>query len=656
MTENIQDIPQSITVISKEDIEQKGIKNASDIIKELPNMDNETGVYGNISIRGLNTSIFTSNNPIVFYIDGVPYYSQYDLNVSLANAQQIEVLRGPQGTLYGKDAIGGVINIVTKPPQNKWGGEVGVEYGNNNTFDTIFNTSGAIIDNKLFAGINNSYYHSDGWITNHHNNMDKNANKKNNRRTSTFLLYKPTYELSARLTLTNNFDKTYWMNGYATNNTSKPIKDFKRKDAKNADFDVATIGQLKINSQALNLSYEMEKLKLESVTTHKKNDIYFVSDVDNTSGNSADGLSRSHISDMYTWTQELRLSSKNQNIKWITGLYFDKDDIKKGPYGNQDTYMGDLYGSNSNSDTSSKSQAIFGQIVIPFLKDYELTLGGRYQKIKKDITADVLLTTNGIPTADFLYKDKKTFNVFLPKVAVSYKANDNLTTYVSVSKGYMPGGFNFFPSSNISSENSFESQKSTNYEIGTKYIGQNFALNTSIFRMDIKDIHIYKVVGMNFVTGNANKAHSQGIEIDGTYFLSDNLSIYAALGLIKAKYDDYDDGIRKYDNERMVNTPQYTANLGIQYLNDNGVYGRFDLNGIGKTSFQDTINDTIVEADGGITADINIGYKLKKLDIYGFVKNITNEDYIKSIIYETSMVIATFNEPRKFGLGIRYKF
>jgi len=486
--------------------------------------------------------------------------------------------------------------------------------------------------------------------------MPKKANNKNDRKTSGFLLYKPTDELSARLTITNNFDKTYWMNGYATNNTSKPIKDFKRKDAKNADFDVQTVGQLKINSQVFNLSYEMEKFKLESVTTHKKNDIYFVSDVDNTSGNSADGLGRSHISDIHTWTQELRVSSKNQNIRWITGLYFDKDDIKKGPYGNQDMYMGDLYGSNSNSNTSSKSQAIFGQTIIPFFKDYELTLGGRYQKIKKDIIADVLLTKNGVPTADFLYKDEKTFNVFLPKVAISYKISDNLTTYTSVSKGYMPGGFNFFPSSSISSENSFESQKSTNYEIGTKYIGQNFALNTSIFRMDIKDIHIYKVVGMNFATGNAKKAHSQGIELDGTYFLSDNLSILGALGLIKAKYDDYDDGIRKYDNEKMVNTPQYTANLGIQYLNDTGVYGRFDLNSIGKTSFQDTINDTIVEAGGGITADIKIGYKLKKLDIYGFVKNITDEDYIKSMVYETSMVIATFNEPRKFGAGLRYKF
>jgi|GEM_PF-6650784 len=72
MEENIQDVPQSIFVITKEDIEQKGIKNASDIIKELSNVDNETGVYGNISIRGLNTSIFTTNNPIVFYIDGVP--------------------------------------------------------------------------------------------------------------------------------------------------------------------------------------------------------------------------------------------------------------------------------------------------------------------------------------------------------------------------------------------------------------------------------------------------------------------------------------------------------------------------------------------------------------------------------------------------------
>ncbi|MDN5106152.1 TonB-dependent receptor plug domain-containing protein, partial [Aliarcobacter butzleri] len=127
MEENIQDVPQSITVIDEETIEQKGIKNISDVIKEVPNMNimANTGMGTTTSFRGLNASMFTNNNPVVIYIDGVPYYDRFDFNPSLANVEQIEILRGPQGTLYGKDAIGAVINITTKSPSNEWHGNIG---------------------------------------------------------------------------------------------------------------------------------------------------------------------------------------------------------------------------------------------------------------------------------------------------------------------------------------------------------------------------------------------------------------------------------------------------------------------------------------------------------------------------------------------------
>jgi len=653
--ENIQDIPQSIIVITKEDIDQKGIKDLGDVIKQVPNMARGDAVENNASFRGLTHSHFTNNNPIVVYIDGVPYYDRHDFNPSLANAWQIEVLKGPQGTLYGKDAIGGVINIITKPPQNKWNGEVGVEYGNNNSFNTTFNTSGAIIDNKLFAGINNSYYHTDGWITNNHLNMPKKANRKNDRKTSGFLLYKPTDELQARLTITNNFEKRNWMNVTNSTDTSKPINDFKRKDGKNVDFDVPTFQKNEINSQALNLSYETQKVRLSSTTVHKKANLITDHDTDYTSGNSADGLNQFAYTTINTYSQELKLSSKNQDIKYVTGLFFDKENREQGPYGQNIFYSG-IYKANANSDTNSKTQAIFGQTMIPFLQNFELTLGGRYQRISKDTNIDVLHTLNGSTINSFSYIDKKTFNAFLPKVAVSYKINDNLTTYTSISKGYMPGGFNYFPSTNVSKDNTYLSQKAINYEIGAKYIGENFALNTSIFRMDIKDAHVYKVVGTDFVTDNAKKAHSQGIELDGTYFISDNLSILGALGLIEAKYDDYDSGTGNFKGQRIQDTPRYSANLGISYLPNKGVYARFDLTGTGKTNFMNVATNSMQEANGGITMDAKIGYRLKNWDIYSFITNITNEEYATYYITKTNLATVGFNEPRKFGAGLRYKF
>jgi len=262
-----------------------------------------------------------------------------------------------------------------------------------------------------------------------------------------------------------------------------------------------------------------------------------------------------------------------------------------------------------------------------------------------------------MPGSPFDYKDEKTWNTFLPKVALSYKNNDSLTTYASISKGYMPGGFNYFAMSGGTAENSFDPQKSTNYEVGMKYIGENYLLNTSVFRMDIEDIHIYKTVGGTlFLTDNAKKAHSQGIEIDGKYFLTDNIELSGALGLIDAKYDDYDTGTAIYDGKRIENTPRYTANVGIAYVSESGIYGRLDAYARGKTSFFDGANNTMVTADGAIISNLKVGYKIKDWDIYGYIKNITDEEYIDSFRSSGNRQIVGFNEPRTFGIGARYKF
>ncbi|QKF58523.1 TonB-dependent receptor [Aliarcobacter lanthieri] len=667
MEENIQDVPQSISVIDEETIEQKGIRKIQEIIKEVPNMNimGNTGMGNNVSFRGLNASVFTNSNPVVVYIDGVPYYDRYDYDPSLVDVEQVEVLRGPQGTLYGKDAIGAVINIVTKNPKNDWSGTLGAEYGNDNTYHTRLNTSGAIIDNKLFAGINGSFDHSDGWITNHYPNMKKHANEKNNRKSSAFLLYKPTDELSTRLTVTDNYSKNYFMDGFSSD-PNLDINSLKRNDAKNVSFDVPTFTKSKAKSQALQLFYELDKFKIDSTTTHKKFDLASEFDADNRSNNLNDGLKQFNYTNTDTWTQELKLSSKNQDIKWVTGLYLDKEKRDQGPYGGQQwsdmtssgmgagVFMGNAY-----STMNSNTYAIFGQTMIPLGNDFELTLGGRYQKVKKDIDTLAKSSFAGMQFPDIHYVDKKSWNTFLPKAALSYKVNDNLKTYISISKGYMPGGFNYYPSSDKSSENSFEPQKSLNYEIGAKYIGDSFALNTSIFRMNIEDIHVYKqLMGSNiFATGNAKKAHSQGIEIDGTYFFSDNLSIFGSLGIIKAKYDEYDNGNRTYNGENIEYSPQYTANFGISYLANSGIYGRVDLNAIGKTTFIDGANnDRLIQADGGITANAKIGYKIGTWDLYGYITNITNEDYITSYLSKNGSSWVAFNEPRRFGIGAIYKF
>lgn len=660
MEENIQDVPQSITVIDEEILQEKGINNIDGVIKEVPNMAKSNSFStGQVSFRGLNASSFTNSNPVVIYVDGVPYYDKFDFDPSLADVAQVEVLRGPQGTLYGKDAIGAVINIVTKTPSNEWHGNIGAEYGNYNYMRSTFNTNGALVDDTLYAGINGIYTSDDGWITNNYPGMDKNADKDKERKLSAFILYKPTDRLSARLTLTDNYSKTNWMNALNTADPSTPINSIKREDVENASFEVPTYETIKVQSQSLNLSYDFDSLKVESTTTHKKFDLDSEYDADFVSATANDGLKQFNYTDMDTWTQEIKLSGVIKDIKWITGIYADNEDRDIGPYGMEMMNMGAVYVADVYSDANSKTQALFGQTMIPFLDSFELTLGGRYQKITKSIDSTMKQSYGGMAFPDFIYKDEKTWDTFLPKVALTYKYSDSLSTFASFSKGYMPGGFNYFATSGESQENSFEPQKSTNYEVGVKVTGDDYLFNASIFRMDIEDIHIYKITGGGtiFLTDNAKKAHSQGIEIDGKYFLTDHIELSGAVGFIDAKYDDYDTGIANYDGERIENTPRYTANMGIAYVNEEGIYGRFDIFARGETDFFDGANNAMVRADGALLSNVKLGYKIDDFDIYAYVKNITDEEYVDfSMSSSSGLQIVGVNEPRTFGLGVRYSF
>jgi iron complex outermembrane receptor protein len=658
--ENIQDVPQSILVLEEEVLEEKGIENISDAIKEVPNMITSGSNNGiQASFRGLNLSTFTNNNPVVIYIDGVPYYDRYDFDPSLANVAQIEILRGPQGTLYGKDAIGAVINIITKKPTNEWHGSIGARYGKYNLIESIFNTSGALIKDKIYAGINGSFTQDDGWITNHYPGMEEDADRDKQRKLSAFLLFKPTDRLSGKVIVSDNHAKTYWMDGLAVTD-STPLNDIKRSTAEDASFEVPTYEDIYVKSQSLNLTYDMDKVKIQSTTTHKKADIDGDYDADYLSGQGLnDGLRMFNYTDIETWTQELKLSGVNDNLKWVSGIYADKEDRDIGPYGQEMESMGAIYLGDAYAKSNAKTQAIFGQVMLPFAKKFELTLGGRYQKIKKEIDLVMYQTWGGssMPGSPFYYKDEKTWNTFLPKIALSYKYNDNLTTFASVSKGYMPGGFNYYALSGGSEENSFEPQKSTDYEIGVKYTGEMFLFNVSVFRMNIKDIHIYKSLGGTiWLTDNAKEAHTQGIEIDGKYFITNNIELSGALGFIDAKYDDYDTGAAKYDGQRIENTPRYTANLGVAYIPSKGLYGRVDFYARGKTNYFDGATNSMVSADGAIMSDLKIGYKIKEWDIYGYVKNITDEEYVSSYRSRAGLRIIGFNEPRTFGVGVRYKF
>lgn len=656
--EDIRDVPQSITVIDEHLLDEKGIKDVAGVISEIPNMT-LAPIHGNaVNFRGLNASMFTNNNPVVLYIDGVPCTDQYGFDASLANVERIEVLRGPQGTLYGKDAIGGIINIVTKDPDNAFQGKAGAEYGSFDFMHGLINGSGPLVKDKLYLGINGQYRRKDGWVENTHSGMDEEANEEEGRRISGYLLFKPTVRLRARLVLSNDYTRKSWMDGYGLPGGSD-ISDFDRDEAEHVDFDVPTEEEFESNSQSLNLAYDFGSATLTSTTTHRKLAIEGQYDGDHANDPLFSGLTMFDATELDSWNQELRLSSNQQDgIRWVGGVYFDVEERDQGPYGMQfpmfDPVTFDFLGNfemNAESVTDSSTAAVFGQVIVPLGSQFELTLGGRYQRIDKEFDLSMYYLPVGM-TGDPMYtfKGDKSWDAFLPKAALTWRVSAAWRAYVSYSQGYMPGGFNYFAMAGTEADNSFEPQRSTNYELGMKGALDRLRMAASVFYMDIEDIHVYKAIGTMYLTDNADSAHSQGAEMELAYRLTDSLELTGAVGIIDAEYDDYDAGGGvTFDGEKIQNTPSHTLRLGVAYLHPRGFYSRLDMKNQGEIYFYDDANKAMVKEDGHTVIDAKIGYQFNAWDLYLYGKNLTDEAYITDLMSNNRLVKACFGDPRTIG-------
>ncbi len=166
MEEDILKVPESITVIGETDIEEEGLDSATQVLDQIPNTLSTPNHGSGVNFRGLNPSMFTSNNPVVLYVDGVPIVNRWEYDFSMLNVESIEVLRGPQGSLYGKDAIGAVVKVISRDPGNIWEGKIKAQYSSWNTWKTAAYANGPIIADKLFIGISGQYDSADGWIRN----------------------------------------------------------------------------------------------------------------------------------------------------------------------------------------------------------------------------------------------------------------------------------------------------------------------------------------------------------------------------------------------------------------------------------------------------------------------------------------------------------
>ena len=658
--ENVQDVPISISVFSDIQLEDADIRDTIELTRFTPNVYVRQVIGENvIVIRGISGFDGSVYSPTGFYVDDVNFPLHLMHNPDLFNVERVEVLKGPQGTLYGRNTESGVINIITKQPDNELRGKIFCEYGNYDTthgnvdsYRTGGNISGPIVRDKLYLGLAGQWEDSDGFMKNEYND-DEEAGKIDHLNGRGTLRWTPTdkWDISLIADAMDSDDNA----GYVRF-LDGPFE----TDRHAINYDAGEYyWEQEGNGQNLRVKYEGDLFNLLSVTGRRDYEQKTITDCDLSPLPIMGSQFIKGENDLLS--QEVRISSPNNHgpFEWLAGLYGFKEetdiDFKTQAFGNHKT------------DIDIKGYAVFGQGTYTLFDRLHLTAGLRYDylDLKGDQTYEFIDPWTGMLQSIDFGKDFDN-DEFLPKFSIAYDFIDNIMTYASVSKGYLAGGYHY--SGATCKENfTYDPEYTWNYEIGTKssWLNNRLMANLSAFYIDIKDKQVFEwepTLGVTQIT-NAAEAHSMGVELELQARPMQGLDLFAGFGYTEAKIDDwtatemdmmtYQFVTYDYEDKYLPNAPKYTYNLGIQYRHLSGFFGRVDILGTG--SFYGDAKNRVKE-DGYELVNLRLGYEIEHFDIIFWCKNVFDEEYETMKVEWGPSVVGIDGEPRMFGVTLTYRF
>jgi len=620
--ENLQDVPISVTVLDTESIADMNIGSIHDVAPYTPNfLLFSPGGFGILSpsIRGMFSNPETISTSVGMYVDGVPVLNTIGYDLILEDIERIEILKGPQGTLYGKNAEAGVINVITRKPERTPAAKVSTEFGSDNKRQYSANLSTPVLKDQLFIGLSGRFYEKDGFLENIY--FNKTENDRENRFGKIYLNYTPTDRLDISL-ISLKLERDD--GGISLNAVTA---DDSRQTRSNAE----AYCQLETLSHSLKISYDFNEFNFESVTSYKEEKDKRLTDMDFTSATYNHGGFDSTYENL---TQELRLNWKKEKFNLLSGLYVDKGDyniVHSSNYGNG------LIWTKQNADDFSLG--IFSHITYLINDKLSLSGGLRFDKDTRELSED----------AKHIDLDNS-YSEISPKIAVEYKITPDVMTYATIAKGYKSGGFYMF-----APEGLYKYDKETlwNYEMGVKsaLLNNSLLFNMSVYYMDISDMQVHTAISdrQGYIS-NAASASSQGAELEMQYKLTPEIRLFMSAGYNATKFDKFRDYKGDYEDNYSPFAPAYNYSVGGQYRSHAGYFARLDLTGYGKM-YLDKANE--YEKSAYSLVNGKIGYETEHFDIYLYGKNIFDVKYDDKGYYG---FVTYLSDPREFGIQVTYRF
>ncbi|WP_282111680.1 TonB-dependent receptor [Maribacter stanieri] len=668
-TESIQTTAESVTALNAEGIESAGITDISSFSTLVPNLKfNSSQSIGLnfITVRGI-PQVRGGDAPLAFVIDGVTIPDPSLLSQDLYDLALVEVVKGPQGALYGKNAIGGAVNIYTKDPTNKMSNQIKLGVGNGGFKQAQFISSGAIAKDKLFYRFSTQYKDFDGLLTNEF--LDEKVDFRKDINVRGQLKAK----LSSNFSITGSY-QYFNIDGGATYYSVNPtgtdgeftggILNPNPADGNNVIFsDVLGTSKMTNNYGTLKMDYNLTGVKLQSITSINKVDRSTNGDLDFLE---LDGLTQGEEITTKTFNQEIRINNAKTDTKfdWSLGGFYQR--IEKDFYQNGTT--GVDFGGPDAYDTAdyineTQTIALFG------FGDYKLTdkltlSAGFRLDMDKFTQDDVLFVTNS----------ERDNSEIQPKVSLSYQANKNVLVYTNYGRGYRNGGFNAQPTDLFNRD--FEDETSDNYELGFKTTSWNdrFILNGSVFYSKLNNQQQYILDLTTFIAGvyNYDKSEVFGFELESRARLSNFLDVFANVGITDAKIIEGgstggDDGTftnnSAYDGQKTPFVPVSTFAVGLEssvnITDDLKFNGFLNLDTTGKTYWHESNRDAFTtDAYSLLDARLGLSYKNWKLELWG--KNLTDKAYYQEFspgeFVGSPDDVAWRGQPLTVGTAISVKF
>lgn len=707
--ESLVKVPATVSVFSNEAIAAAGITRPADFLNSVPNVtfieDNAGEAF--INIRG-QTSARNSDPNVAIVIDGVTLSTIKGFNSDLFDLQQIEVLKGPQSALYGRNAAAGAIVVTTKQPGDEFEGHVGLTVGN---FDTQRLTGGVSgpLSQTLKLGVAGSYSHTAGSFTNITNGQKVAALESYSGRAR--LIFEPTDRLTMNFQVGGHRSRGA-STAYIAQIVGLPNGGFPgtELDANNTDipYDTNVVSYFSEDfyDTQLKIDYDLDFATITSISAYNRLRQVYGSDSPPyrpTTG-TGDTVQRYSYLDK-NYSQELRLTSRSdQRFRYQVGFYilrFLRDQTSKinldtlgvAPRGDQVDLPGTPQPTLAYSNPKGKttSYAPFASFQFDITPELHLSAAGRYDTEHRSIREAAPVDINPLTGASYnncvaltgapidQCKASRTFKQFEPKVSLSYDIGSNATAYVSYGKGFKSGGFNpiggrealiaaaeaaGLPASSVYVQDQFGKEVSESYEVGikTRLFDRRLSLNFAAFSTTIENaqqFEFFPSAGLQTIVG-IDRIKTKGIDVDFDARLPGTLRLFGGFGYTRGRVDKFS-GNPSFEGNVAPGAFKYTINLGatasVKLTNDLDLVPRVEFNRFGSiwwdaANTPGTKRDPLNLVDARLTLKSAAGW-----DISAYSNNLFNEKYYQIVVPLLGFfTVNSYGPTRSYGIEARLSF